>query len=129
MISLSFLASTLKTVIQEQVQLASAQPPASTSSELVLHQQQKQALALFHQQQHQNEPPPMTMTRVEPTFSGHLVRHQIHQTPKPKWHAPWKLMRVISGHLGWVRAVAVDVSNEWFATGAGDRMIKACVLI
>jgi len=33
-------------------------------------------------------------------------------------------MRVISGHLGWVRSIAVDPSNEWFATGAGDRIIK-----
>ena len=39
-------------------------------------------------------------------------------------HAPWKLMRVISGHLGWVRAIAVEPGNEWFATGAGDRVIK-----
>ncbi len=39
-------------------------------------------------------------------------------------HAPWKLMRVIPGHQGWVRAVAVDVSNEWFATGSADRTIK-----
>jgi len=31
---------------------------------------------------------------------------------------------VISGHLGWVRAIAVDGSNEWFATGAADRTIK-----
>ena len=43
---------------------------------------------------------------------------------QPEWHAPWKLMRVISGHLGWVRAVAVDPANQWFATGAGDRTIK-----
>jgi len=33
-------------------------------------------------------------------------------------------MRVISGHLGWVRAIAVDPSNDWFATGAADRTIK-----
>lgn len=33
-------------------------------------------------------------------------------------------MRVISGHLGWVRAVAVEPGNKWFATGAGDRTIK-----
>lgn len=44
--------------------------------------------------------------------------------PRPEWHAPWKLARVISGHLGWVRCVAVDPTNEWFATGAGDRTIK-----
>jgi pleiotropic regulator 1 len=44
--------------------------------------------------------------------------------PKPTWHAPWKLYRVISGHTGWVRSVAVEPGNEWFATGAADRMIK-----
>ncbi|ELR11952.1 WD domain, Gbeta repeat-containing protein [Acanthamoeba castellanii str. Neff] len=43
---------------------------------------------------------------------------------KPEWHAPWKLMRVISGHLGWVRSVAVDPGNEWFVTGSADRTIK-----
>lgn len=35
-----------------------------------------------------------------------------------------KLTRVISGHMGWVRAIAVDPGNQWFATGAGDRVIK-----
>ncbi|XP_018328166.1 pleiotropic regulator 1 [Agrilus planipennis] len=44
--------------------------------------------------------------------------------PKPKWHPPWKLTRVISGHLGWVRCVAVEPGNDWFATGAADRIIK-----
>ncbi len=43
---------------------------------------------------------------------------------RPDWHPPWKLMRVISGHLGWVRALAVDPDNKWFASGAGDRTIK-----
>lgn len=46
------------------------------------------------------------------------------KVPQPTWHPPWKLMRVISGHTGWVRSITVDVSNEWFATGAGDRIIK-----
>ena len=44
--------------------------------------------------------------------------------PKPQWHAPWKLYRVISGHLGWVRCIDVEPGNEWFATGSGDRLIK-----
>jgi pleiotropic regulator 1 len=44
--------------------------------------------------------------------------------PEPVWHAPWKLMRVIAGHGGWVRSIAVDASNEWFATGSADRTIK-----
>ncbi|KAI4127427.1 MAG: hypothetical protein LQ338_003197 [Usnochroma carphineum] len=52
-----------------------------------------------------------------------ITRQNMHQ-PKPDWHAPWKLMRVISGHLGWVRALAVEPGNEWFASGAGDRTIK-----
>lgn len=43
---------------------------------------------------------------------------------KPKWHAPWKLYRVISGHLGWVRCAAIEPGNEWFATGSADRIIK-----
>jgi len=44
--------------------------------------------------------------------------------PKPTWHAPWKLFRVISGHMGWVRCCAIEPGNEWFATGAADRVIK-----
>ncbi|KAL9126175.1 MAG: hypothetical protein Q9217_004737 [Psora testacea] len=61
-----------------------------------------------------------------PTMNGSssLVRRQNIQQPKPEWHAPWELMRVISGHLGWVRALAVEPNNQWFASGAGDRTIK-----
>ncbi|CEM33309.1 unnamed protein product [Vitrella brassicaformis CCMP3155] len=44
--------------------------------------------------------------------------------PKPVWHPPWKLMRVISGHQGWVRCLAVDPRNEWFASGSNDRLLK-----
>jgi pleiotropic regulator 1 len=36
----------------------------------------------------------------------------------------WKLMRVINGHTGWVRSIAVSHCNEWFATGSGDATIK-----
>ncbi|KAL9642192.1 hypothetical protein ABK040_007194 [Willaertia magna] len=43
---------------------------------------------------------------------------------KPQWHAPWKIMRVISSHNGWVRCISVDTSNEWFATGSNDCNIK-----
>lgn len=34
------------------------------------------------------------------------------------------MLQVISGHLGWVRCVAFEPGNEWFVTGAGDRVIK-----
>eukprot|EP00004_Rigifila_ramosa_P011105 TRINITY_DN2341_c0_g1_i1.p1 TRINITY_DN2341_c0_g1~~TRINITY_DN2341_c0_g1_i1.p1 ORF type:complete len:501 (+),score=104.56 TRINITY_DN2341_c0_g1_i1:157-1503(+) len=53
-----------------------------------------------------------------------VVAREAINVPKPQWHAPWKMMRVVSGHLGWVRSVAVDPTNEWFATGAADRTIK-----
>lgn len=47
-----------------------------------------------------------------------------YQQARPDWHPPWKLMRVISGHLGWVRSLAIEPDNKWFASGAGDRTIK-----
>lgn len=56
--------------------------------------------------------------------SSAIVRRRATQVPKPKWHAPWKLKRVIAGHLGWVRAIAVDPTNDWFVTGSADRSIK-----
>ncbi|VDO78967.1 unnamed protein product [Soboliphyme baturini] len=44
--------------------------------------------------------------------------------PKPQWHAPWKLYRVISGHTGWVRCIDVEPGNQWFCSGGADRIIK-----
>ena len=46
------------------------------------------------------------------------------KVPQPAWHAPWKLHRVIAGHQGWVRALAMEPGNQWFASGAADRTIK-----
>lgn len=44
---------------------------------------------------------------------------------KPQWHKPWQLSKIINGHLGWVRCVAVDpVNNEWFVTGSNDSNLK-----
>jgi pleiotropic regulator 1 len=63
-----------------------------------------------------------TVNRNLPSTS--LVRRDTVRQAKPDWHPPWKLMRVISGHLGWVRALAVEPGNKWFASGAGDRTIK-----
>jgi len=58
------------------------------------------------------------------TPSSSLVRRDIVRQERPTWHPPWTLMRVISGHLGWVRSLAVEPDNAWFASGAGDRTIK-----
>jgi len=57
-------------------------------------------------------------------LSQALQLHKTTRTIKPTFHPQWKLTRVISGHLGWVRSAAVEPGNQWFATGAGDRVIK-----
>lgn len=36
----------------------------------------------------------------------------------------WFFLKVISGHLGWVRCIAVEPGNQWFVTGSADRTIK-----
>ncbi|KAF8820280.1 WD domain, G-beta repeat-containing protein [Cardiosporidium cionae] len=53
-----------------------------------------------------------------------LTLHSPVTAPKPTWHAPWKLHRVISGHQGWVQCLSVDPTNEWFASGGNDRLLK-----
>ncbi|KEP59993.1 UNVERIFIED_CONTAM: WD domain, G-beta repeat-containing protein [Hammondia hammondi] len=61
------------------------------------------------------------------TVGGELANLRLKNLPaalRPTWHAPWKLHRVIAGHLGWVTCLAVDPTNEWFATGSNDRLIK-----
>lgn len=57
-------------------------------------------------------------------LSQSLIKRKEARSVKPDYHPQWKLHRVLSGHLGWVRCVAVDPGNDWFATGAGDRVIK-----
>ncbi|TIB13924.1 hypothetical protein E3P92_02128 [Wallemia ichthyophaga] len=57
-------------------------------------------------------------------LSQQLINLKTQTQAKPDYHPQWKLMRVISGHLGWVRCAAVEPDNNWFATGAGDRVIK-----
>lgn len=70
-------------------------------------------------------PPPQPSTFMSSgTLQKALTLHKTTRTVKPTYHPPWKLTRVISGHLGWVRSVAVEPGNKWFATGAGDRVIK-----
>lgn len=66
---------------------------------------------------------PSTFTSSS-NLSKALQLHKTTRTIKPTYHPPWKLVRVISGHLGWVRSVAVEPGNKWFASGAGDRVIK-----
>lgn len=68
---------------------------------------------------------PVIAQRNNPTPGNQIqLLRKAPTMPKPKWHAPWKLFRVIAGHLGWVRCVAVEPGNEWFATGSADKIIK-----
>ncbi|KAJ2852966.1 pre-mRNA-splicing factor prp46 [Coemansia erecta] len=61
---------------------------------------------------------------LPPPPGQQIVRKRNYEPVKPQWHAPWKLMRVISGHIGWVRSLAVEPGNKWFASGSVDRTIK-----
>lgn len=56
--------------------------------------------------------------------SSSLVRKDTVRQTKPEWHQPWKVSRVMAGHMGWVRSLAVDPDNRFFASGAADRTIK-----
>lgn len=64
------------------------------------------------------------MNLVEATKLGTIRANSIRKLIKPTWHAPYKLYRVIAGHQGWVRAIAVSPCNTFFASGSADRTIK-----
>ncbi|XP_063274481.1 pleiotropic regulator 1-like [Prinia subflava] len=53
-----------------------------------------------------------------------LIPRRAPTMPKPQWHPPWKLHRVIRVHLKSVRCIAVEPGNRWFVTGSDDRTIK-----
>ncbi|NXC16228.1 PLRG1 regulator, partial [Corythaeola cristata] len=73
-----------------------------------------------------SQPPGMSVAMVEAggNKNSALMAKKAPTMPKPQWHPPWKLYRVISGHLGWVRCIAVEPGNQWFVTGSADRTIK-----
>ncbi|KAK4188005.1 WD40-repeat-containing domain protein [Podospora australis] len=88
---------------------------AANSNALVLSKKPSGAAGTANPNAQRNESPSLSLTRR----SDNMLMQS-----KPDWHPPWKLQRVISGHLGWVRALAVEPNNKWFASGAGDRTIK-----
>lgn len=58
---------------------------------------------------------PGVISRNQPTSVNNQLANVMKKAPtmpKPKWHPPWKLYRVIAGHLGWVRCIAVEPGNE-----------------
>ncbi|ODQ63296.1 putative mRNA splicing protein [Nadsonia fulvescens var. elongata DSM 6958] len=67
---------------------------------------------------------PNPMNSASTTALTGLIDRPSLAEERPEWHAPWEVMRVITGHLGWVRSVCVEPDNQWFATGSTDRTIK-----
>uniref|UniRef100_A0A061R0C8 Pleiotropic regulator 1 n=2 Tax=Tetraselmis sp. GSL018 TaxID=582737 RepID=A0A061R0C8_9CHLO len=107
----------------DSVSEGSAQPaaPGVRSGALVLHKGGHKAAAA----EGSKAVVPLAGGRSKPYMpSAEVAKRLPSKWPKPEWHAPWKLYRVISGHLGWVRCVAFDPTNEWFVTGSADRTIK-----
>ena len=48
---------------------------------------------------------------IDKSQIGAVYARSISKLVKPEWHRPWKLMRVIAGHKGWVRCIDIDPSN------------------
>lgn len=86
------------------------------------------------------EKQPTSLIRYEDDSSNKIIKKVLHEDAgsdslleryekilkyKPSWHPPWKLSKIINGHAGWVRCIAVEpIQNEWFATGSNDTSIK-----
>lgn len=60
-------------------------------------------------------------TPMRDTPSSALVRKDTVRQARPEWHRPWKVSRVLAGHLGWVRSLCVDPDNQFFVSGAGGK--------
>mmetsp|Transcript_8983 Transcript_8983/g.19254 ORF Transcript_8983/g.19254 Transcript_8983/m.19254 type:complete len:509 (-) Transcript_8983:502-2028(-) len=82
------------------------------------------ALVIYNDQAKNQQKAVMDIIKDTGNSSAAVSRRLASKWPRPVWHPPWKMYRVVAGHLGWVRSIAVDPSNEWFATGSADRTIK-----
>ena len=72
----------------------------------------------------QVEPGETALATTDSSLLSHIQFKKAPERLESKWHAPWILQRVISGHTGWVRTVDVDPSNQWMVTGGNDRLLK-----
>lgn len=62
--------------------------------------------------------------KKQKTKIGKLHLKKKYKKPKAKHHKNWKLKKVLIGHHGWVYCTDIDPSNDFFATGSSDNMIK-----
>lgn len=113
--------SLVSKLIDDSMQEASQRPSSSSattgpSSSLVVYQAKEEAK--------QQQRAIMDVIKETGNSSAAVSRRLGSRWPRPIWRAPWKMYRVIAGHLGWVRSLAIDPTNEWFCTGSADRTIK-----
>lgn len=66
----------------------------------------------------------LEMNISDSTHLGRVKSASLRKLIRPTWHPPFKLYRVIVGHQGWVRSIAISPCNSFFATGSADRTIK-----
>ena len=70
----------------------------ASCSAAVKARQQQQALVLHQGQRALVRT--ATGKRAEYMPSAQLARRMASKWPRPEWHAPWRMYRVVAGHLG-----------------------------
>jgi len=105
-------SSALTVVTEQETPIVETVPMSTTGALSLLNDEDKK---------------PSAFTKEQQSTGGILVKRADTANtniPTPAWHAPWKLSTVLSSHLGWVRSIAMDPENKFFATGSADRTIK-----
>jgi pleiotropic regulator 1 len=62
-------------------------------------------------------------TPTRNTQSSALVRKDTVRQARPDWHAPWKVMRVISGHMGWVSYRSFELRQKLILVTRSDHLL------
>jgi len=109
--------------------VAAADHSGDNGSALKMNPVPSSALAVQHQGTGQEDSKKKNLKNDNQGGGGILVKSNKSSSnrvkiPTPTWHAPWKLSTVLSSHLGWVRSIAFDPTNDMFASGSADRTIK-----
>lgn len=67
----------------------------------------------------------MIIRSDENAFANPMIVPQIsNNITKRKEHSPWKLYKLLLGHVGQVTSVTMDPFNSFFITGSADRTMK-----
>ncbi|EDO17147.1 hypothetical protein Kpol_1072p17 [Vanderwaltozyma polyspora DSM 70294] len=117
----------LQDVINEKSSILIGDGEGTVSSGLKVHDSVVDQMVKADERNISNQ---VAMTAGNGKSSSVMGRYNELLLQRPEWHAPWKLMRVINGHMGWVNCVASEpVENTWFATGSTDTTVKVWDLV